>query len=71
LERFVEQILQANQVDLPVDIYGLDRKMGKQAVLQELLERHGDKKLQLLNFCSFSATPSNKGFMVTHSSRAC
>jgi hypothetical protein len=47
-ERFVEQILQANQVDLPVDIYGLDRKMSKQAVLQELLERHGDKKLQLV-----------------------
>lgn len=47
-ERFVEQILQANQVDLPVDIYGLDRKMSKQAVLQELLGRHGDKKLQLV-----------------------
>jgi len=26
-ERFVEQILQASQVDLPIDIYGLDRKM--------------------------------------------
>lgn len=47
-ERFVEQILQANKVDLPVGIYGLDRKMSKQAVLQELLERHGDKTIQLV-----------------------
>ena len=47
-ERFVEQILQANQVDLPIDIYGLDRKMGKQAVLLELLEQHGSKTIHLI-----------------------
>lgn len=47
-ERFVEQILQANQVELPIDIYGLDRKMGKQVVLQELLERHGKHAIRLI-----------------------
>lgn len=47
-ERFVEQILQANQVDLPIDIYGLDRKMDKQLVLQELLEKHGGKTIRLI-----------------------
>ena len=47
-ERFVEQILQANQVDFPMDIYGLDRKMNKQSVLLELLERHGQKKIHLV-----------------------
>lgn len=47
-ERFVEQILQANQVELPIDIYGLDRKMSKQAVLLELLEKHGQQKIRLI-----------------------
>ena len=47
-ERFVEQILQANQVDLPIDIYGLDRKMGKQDVLLELLGQHGSKTIRLI-----------------------
>ncbi len=47
-ERFVEQILQANQVDLPVDIFGLDRKMNKQAVLLELLEKHGNQVIKLI-----------------------
>ena len=47
-ERFVEQILQANQVDLPVDIYGLDRKMGKQDVLLELIEKHGSHTIRLI-----------------------
>ena len=47
-ERFVEQILQAAQVDLPIDIYGLDRKMEKQAVLLELLERHGKQRIRLI-----------------------
>ena len=47
-ERFVEQILQANQVELPVDIYGLDRKMSKQAVLLELLEKHGQQAIRLV-----------------------
>ena len=47
-ERFVEQILQASQVDLPIDIFGLDRKMSKQAVLLELLERHGSQTIRLI-----------------------
>ena len=47
-ERFVEQILQASQVELPVDIYGLDRKMSKQEVLSELLERHGNQTIRLI-----------------------
>ena len=47
-ERFVEQILQASQVELPIDIYGLDRKMSKQAVLLELLEKHGQQKIRLI-----------------------
>jgi len=47
-ERFVEQILQASQVELPIDIYGLDRKMSKQAVLAELLDKHGQHKICLV-----------------------
>ena len=47
-ERFVEQILQASQVDLPIDIFGLDKKMSKQAVLLELLERHGSQTIRLI-----------------------
>ncbi len=47
-ERFVEQILQASQVELPIDIYGLDRKMGKQAVMLELLEKHGRQTISLV-----------------------
>ena len=47
-ERFVEQILQASQVELPIDIYGLDRKMSKQEVLSELLERHGNQTIRLI-----------------------
>jgi len=39
-ERFVSQILAANDVDFPADqIFGLDRKMSKQDVLYQLLEK--------------------------------
>lgn len=44
-ERFVEQILAANQVSMPDAIYGLDRKMSKTEVLQELVLKHADAKL--------------------------
>jgi len=47
-ERFVEKILEAGQVELPIDIYGLDRKMTKQAVLLELLEKHGQQTIRLI-----------------------
>jgi phosphoglycolate phosphatase-like HAD superfamily hydrolase len=44
-ERFVEQILQANNVALPNDIFGLDRKMSKEAVLQVLIEKYPTREL--------------------------
>ncbi|BCG64847.1 MAG: hypothetical protein methR_P2640 [Methyloprofundus sp.] len=44
-ERFVEQILQANNVALPNDIFGLDRKMSKEAVLQALIEKYPTRRL--------------------------
>ncbi|MGR8932667.1 MAG: HAD family hydrolase [Gammaproteobacteria bacterium] len=40
-ERFVMQILNANGIEMPAErIYGLDRNMGKEAVLIELLNKH-------------------------------
>lgn len=47
-ERFVEQILKACQVELPIEIYGLDRKMNKQSVLLELMEKHGQQTIRLI-----------------------
>ncbi|NOQ15696.1 MAG: HAD family hydrolase [Methyloprofundus sp.] len=44
-ERFVEQILQANNVALPNDIFGLDRKMSKETVLQVLIEKYQARAL--------------------------
>jgi len=45
-ERFVEEILKVNQVHLePENIFGLDAKMSKQAVLLALQEKHGDTPL--------------------------
>jgi len=40
-ERFVSQILKANQIDLSDDhIFGMDRKMGKETVLQQIQNTH-------------------------------
>jgi len=40
-ERFVKQILQANQIELADDrIFGLDRNMSKQEVLMDLVSQH-------------------------------
>lgn len=48
-ERFVRQILKANQVDLPdAHIFGLDRNMSKQEVLKELLEKHPDQPIHFV-----------------------
>ncbi len=47
-ERFVEQILEANQVELPTDIYGLDRRRSKSAVLDELMYMHPKEKICLI-----------------------
>ena len=45
-ERFVRQILNANQVQLPAErIFGLDRNMSKEAVLIELANMHTQEKL--------------------------
>jgi len=45
-ERFVRQILDANQVQLPVErIFGLDRNMSKEAVLIELDNKHAEEKI--------------------------
>lgn len=47
-ERFVEKILEANQVELPTDIYGLDRRMSKSAALDELMYMHTKEKICLI-----------------------
>lgn len=40
-ERFVEQILSANGIDIPAErIFGLDRNMSKEVVLIDLLDAH-------------------------------
>ncbi|MGJ0428767.1 HAD family hydrolase [Methylobacter sp.] len=48
-ERFVRQILKANQVDLPdAHIFGLDRNMSKQEVLKELQEKHPQQPIHFV-----------------------
>jgi phosphoglycolate phosphatase-like HAD superfamily hydrolase len=48
-ERFVAQILAANEIDLPSDnIYGLDRQMSKEAVLSELLEKNPQQNIHFV-----------------------
>jgi len=48
-ERFVVQILAANEIDLPSDnIYGLDRQMSKEAVLSELLEKNPQQNIHFV-----------------------
>jgi phosphoglycolate phosphatase-like HAD superfamily hydrolase len=43
-ERFVTQILKANQIELPGPrIFGLDRKMSKEEVLIDLKKNHPDE----------------------------
>lgn len=45
-ERFVSQILKANQVQLPAErIFGLDRNMTKEAILIDLLNKHTEEKI--------------------------
>jgi len=45
-ERFVKQILKANQIELAEErIFGLDRKMSKEAVLIDLLAKHTQQKI--------------------------
>lgn len=45
-ERFVEEILKVNQVELPSEnIFGLDAKLSKEEVLLMLQEKHGDTPL--------------------------
>jgi len=45
-ERFVKQILQANDIDLADDkIFGLDRNMSKPEVLTQLLKTHPDNTI--------------------------
>ncbi len=47
-ERFVEQILQANDIALPNDIFGLDRQMSKVTVLQQLIGQYPGKTLYFI-----------------------
>jgi len=45
-ERFVKQILQANQIELARDrVFGLDRNMSKEAVLVDLLAKHSGQQI--------------------------
>lgn len=45
-ERFVKQILSANQIQLADDrIFGLDKNMSKEVVLQDLVSRHSEKTI--------------------------
>lgn len=45
-ERFVKQILKANQIELPDDrIFGLDRNMSKEAVLEKLVSKHRQQQI--------------------------
>ena len=45
-ERFVKQILQANQIELAGDrVFGLDRNMSKEAVLVDLLAKHSGQQI--------------------------
>ena len=45
-ERFVKQILSANEVELPGDrIFGLDRNMTKEAILIDLAKKHAQERI--------------------------
>ena len=45
-ERFVEQILSANDISIPKEhIYGLDRQLSKQQVLRQLQNEHPDRAI--------------------------
>nr|CAA6802306.1 MAG: Unknown protein [uncultured Thiotrichaceae bacterium] len=45
-ERFAKRILENNQVDIPAQrIYGLDRQLNKQQVLERLIEVHPDDEI--------------------------
>jgi len=45
-ERFVSQILKANNIVFPADrIFGLDRKMSKPQILSDLLVKHGGQTI--------------------------
>ncbi len=48
-ERFVEQILIANQIDLAREnIFGMDRNMGKNTVLSNLVNKHPDAAINFV-----------------------
>ncbi len=48
-ERFVAQILAANDINLPDNcIYGLDRQLSKEAVLSELLEKNPQQSIHFV-----------------------
>lgn len=45
-ERFVKYILDANQISIPSErIFGLDRKMSKEAVLLDLVDKHPEETI--------------------------
>ena len=48
-ERFVQQILSANQISIPKEqIFGLDRQLSKQQVLRQLQDEHPDHPIVFL-----------------------
>ena len=48
-ERFVKQILNANQIQIPDDrVFGLDRNMTKEAVLMDLVNKHTEETIYFL-----------------------
>jgi phosphoglycolate phosphatase-like HAD superfamily hydrolase len=45
-ERFVSQIFASNNIEFPAErIYGLDRKLSKQQILQDLLMKHSESEI--------------------------
>ena len=45
-ERFVKHILTANQINIPDDrVFGLDKKMSKEAVLLDLVDKHPQESI--------------------------
>lgn len=62
-ERFVKQILAANAIDIPEqNIFGLERKLSKQAVLLQLLQRYQQRQIVFVE----DRLPTLQGIVKNH-----